>query len=152
MSPALAESTDFQKSNYPLPAYNFRVTVGGLAMSFSDVTGLRRGFETQTYRHGFSAWEGEQIVRYAWGAFYAITLKRGVVHGQSLLAEWLERGAEPRSMEISLCDEAGVPVVSWQARRAIPVKLEAPEFVAKSEDPAIESLEVMVAGVVVVHH
>jgi phage tail-like protein len=148
----MAESKDFQKRNYPLPAYNFRVTVGGLAMSFSDVTGLHRGFETQTYRHGLSAWEGEQITRYYWGAFYAITLKRGVVHGQSLLADWLEGGAEPRSMEISLCDEAGVPVVSWRVGRAIPVKLEAPEFVAKAEDPAIESLEVMVSGVVIVHH
>ena len=55
-------------------------------------------------------------------------------------------------MEISLCDEAGVPLVSWRVGRAIPVKLEAPEFAAKAEEPAIESLEVMVAGVVVVHH
>ncbi len=148
----MAVSTEFQKRNYPLPAYNFRVTVEGLAMSFTDVTGLNQAFETQTYRHGLSAWEGERITRYRWGAFSAITLKRGVVHGQALLAEWLEEGARPRSMEISLCDQAGVPLVSWRVGRAIPVKLEAPEFAATATDPAIESLEVMVAGVVVVHH
>jgi len=148
----MAETKGQQKTSYPLPAYNFRVTVGGLAMSFSDVTGLRRGFETQTYRHGLSAWEGERIARYAWDAFYAITLKRGVVHGRSQLADWLSEGSRPTSMEISLCDEAGVPLVSWRVGRAIPVKLEAPEFSARADEPAIESLEVMVAGVVVVHH
>ncbi len=148
----MALTKDFLKANYPLPAYNFRVTVGGLAMSFSDVTGLRRGFETKSYRHGFSAWEGERIIRYAWGAFYSITLRRGVVHGRTQLADWLDGGAEPRSMEISLCDEAGAPVVSWRVGRAIPVKLEAPELSAKATDPAIESLEVMVSGVMVVHH
>lgn len=148
----MAESKDFQKWNYPLPAYNFRVTVGEVAMSFTDVTGLRRDFETKTYRHGFSAWEGEQITRYAWEAFYSITLKRGVVHGQAMLADWLEGGGRPRPMEISLCDEGGVPLVSWRVGRAVPVKLEAPEFIAKGEDPAIESLDVMVASVTVVHH
>jgi phage tail-like protein len=147
----MAVSAEFQKRNYPLPAYNFRVNVGGLAMSFTDVTGLNRGFETKTYRHGFSAWEGERITRYAWGAFYSITLKRGVVHGQPLLPLWLELGEKPRSMEISLCDEKGVPAVTWRVGRAIPVKLEAPQFDAKAEDPAIESLEVMVADVVVFH-
>jgi phage tail-like protein len=147
----MAESKAFQKQNFPLPAYNFRVTVGGLAMSFSDATGLRRGFETQTYRHGFSVWEGEQIARYAWGAFYPVTLKRGVVHGQALLNDWLDQGADPRPMEISLCDEGGVPLVTWRVARAIPVKLEAPEFDAKGDDPAIESLEVMVAGVTLIH-
>jgi phage tail-like protein len=147
-----AESKDFQKRNYPLPAYNFRVGVGGLDMSFSDVSGLRLDFETKAYRHGLSAWEGERIARYAWGAFYPITLKRGIVHGRAMLADWLEDGDRPRAMEISLCDEKGVPLVTWRVGRAVPVKLEAPEFAARSDEPAIESLEVMVSGIVVVHH
>jgi phage tail-like protein len=147
----MAESKDYQKTNYPLPAYNFRVTVGGTDMSFSDVTGLGRGFETRTYRHGLSGWEGEQIVRYAWNAFSPITFKRGVFHGQTMLVDWLQAG-DIRPMEISLCDESGVPLVSWSVRRAVPIKLDAPEFTAGGQDPAIESLEVMVSGVDIVHH
>jgi phage tail-like protein len=42
---------------------------------------------------------------------------------------------------VRLCDEKGVPVISWKISNAFPTKLTAPTFDAKSNDAAIESLD-----------
>ena len=60
----MAETKDFLKANYPLPAYNFRVTVDGRSMSFSEVSGINIEYETLTYRHGLSFLEGETIQKF----------------------------------------------------------------------------------------
>ena len=53
----MAESKSDQA--YPLAAYNYRVTVAGTTMSFSEVSGLAVEYEKVTYRHGLSFREGE---------------------------------------------------------------------------------------------
>ena len=57
----MSESAASQRAKYPLAAYNFRVTVGGSAMSFTEVSGLVREYQTLTYKQGLSYWEGEAI-------------------------------------------------------------------------------------------
>ncbi|MFC1603760.1 phage tail protein [Planctomycetota bacterium] len=147
----MAETKDFQKSSYPLPAYNFRVTINGTPMSFSQVSGISREHETVTYRHGFSFWEGEDITAYYFKKYAPITFKKGTIKGVSFLYEWL-REEKIRPMEVSLCDESGKPVVSWRIAKAIPVKLEAPTFDASTKEVSIESLEVMAAGISIEYH
>jgi phage tail-like protein len=147
----MAETKDFQKSNYPLPVYNFRVTIDGTPMSFSQVSGITREYETVTYRHGFSFWEGEDITAYYFKKYAPITFKKGTIKGVSILYEWLlEEKVKP--MEVSLCDESGHPVVSWQIAKAIPVKLDAPTFDASNNEVSIESLEVMAADISIEHY
>jgi phage tail-like protein len=143
----MAESPAEQRRSYPLPAYNFRVTVGADTVSFAEVTGLALEHETVTYRHGLSAWEGEVLTRFSLPKYTSITLKKGVVIGNRALLDWLSAPPEPRTMEISLCDEAGVPAVSWRIARAVPVKLEAPSFAAGTKEVAIETLQVMASGI-----
>ncbi len=149
----MAETQDFQKSNYPLPAYNFRVAVDGASMSFSEVTGINLEYETLTYKHGLSFWEGEGITKYYYDKYVPVTLKRGTVQGINFLYEWIkEQAAGTRSLDVSLCDEQGQPVVTWRIAKAVPVKLEAPAFNASSNDVSVESLELLAAGISVVHH
>ena len=74
------------------------------------------------------------------------TLKKGTIKGIDFLYEWLKEKAV-RTVEVSLCDEQGQPVVSWRVAKAIPVKLEAPTFSANTNEVSIESLEVMASGI-----
>lgn len=147
----MAETKDLQKSSYPLPAYNFRVTIDGTPMSFSQVSGITREHETVTYRHGYSFWEGEDITAYNFKKYAPITFKKGTIKGVSFLYEWLlEEKVKP--IEVSLCNESGQPVVSWRIAKAVPVKLEAPTFDASNNEVSIESLEVMAADISIKHH
>ncbi len=147
----MAHSLVLQAASYPLAAYNFRVTVGSVAMGFAEVTGLTRQYETLTYRHGLSFAEGEQIVRWRIDQFSDMTLRRGVVQGMPELREWLESG-ELRNLTVSLCDAAGTPVVSWRVQKALPVKLDAPALQADSNSAAVETLALKVAGITVETH
>ena len=147
----MAETKEIQKATYPLPAYNFRVTIDGTAMSFSQVAGISIEYETVTYKHGLSFWEGENIKKYTYDKYTPITLKKGTIQGINFLHDWL-KDKQKRPVEVSLCNEGGQPVVSWRIAKAVPVKLEASTFDASTNDVAVESLEVMAAGISIVHH
>jgi len=146
----MAQSRNYQRANYALPAYNFRVDVGGVTMNFSDVSGINMEYETVTYRHGLSFSEGEILRKFYYDKYVPITLKRGTVVGANELYEWL-KSKDLRHLDVSLCDEAGSAVVRWSIRKAVPVKLEAPTFDAATNEVAIESLEVSAAGISVEH-
>jgi phage tail-like protein len=148
----MAETAAVQKASYPLPAYNFKVTVGGESVSFAEASGINVEYETVTYRHGLSFTEGEAITRYRFPKYASISLKKGTVAGNGFLYDWLtEEGAAERAIDISLCDEAGAPVVVWRIAKAIPVKLTAPTFDANTNQVSIETLDLMVSGVSIEH-
>lgn len=142
----MAHSVADQRRGYPLAAYNFQVSVGELTMGFAEVSGLVREYDTVTYRHGLSAWEGELITRYRLDKFQAITLKRGVIQGMPQLRDWLEQG-DRRALTVSLCDEQGLPVVVWHVQKALPTRLEAPALLAAGTEAAVETLTLMAAGI-----
>ena len=146
----MALSTVEQRTRYPLMAYNFRVDVAGTSMSFSEVTGLSVEFESVTYQHGLSFLEGEAIASWRYEKYAPMTLRRGVVPGISILSDWLESG-ETRPLDIHLCDEQGLPRVSWHVGRAVAVKLEASTLTASGNEVAVESLELKVARITVEH-
>ena len=147
----MAHSISSQAASYPLAAYNFRVTVGSVAMGFTEVSGLVREYQTLSYRHGLSFAEGEQIVRWRIDQFTDMTLKCGVVQGLAELRDWLEAG-DQRSLSVSLCDAQGTPVVSWRVQKALPVRLDAPELQASNNSAAVETLALKVAGISVETH
>jgi phage tail-like protein len=76
-----------------------------------------------------------------------ITMKKGLVRAKSLKAlyRWIQtietNLIEKRNIFVRLCDEKGTPVISWKVVNAFPTKLTAPTFDAKSNDVAIETLE-----------
>ena len=146
----MAHTLQDQRANHPLAAYNFMVTVGGVAMRFAKVSGLQREHQTVTYRHGLSFLEGEQISKFHMERFVSVTLEQGTVQGQKVLHQWLER-SRPSAMEVSLCDEKGVPVIAWSIARALPVKLTAPTFDAATNQLSIETLEIRAAGISIKH-
>ena len=136
------------RTRYPVMAYNFRVTLGSSTASFAEVSGLHREHETVTYRHGFSYREGEDITKYVFAKYAPLTLRRGIFRGATSLYSWLEEQGE-RAMTITLCDHRGRGVVSWNVARALVVKIEAPSLDAKSNDVAVDTLELKVAAVTI---
>jgi phage tail-like protein len=149
----MADAKDVQKKTYPLPAYNYRVQVDETIMSFSEVSGIAAEFDKVTYRNGLSYWEGETITTFNFGSFTTVTLKRGVILSQSPLnlSDWLQKG-ELRTFQVSLCDENGNPVISWKFAKAVPLKLTAPMFDARTNEPAIETVELAVRGISMITH
>ncbi len=145
----MPHSKDVQRASYPLPAYNFRVTIDGQSMSFAKVSGLQREHQTLTHRDGLSFLEGERIIKYHLDKYITITLERGTMIGARFLHEWLEE-QDKRSMEISLCDERGTPVLAWRIAKALATKLSASALSAATNEVAIETLEVKAAGISVV--
>jgi phage tail-like protein len=66
------------------------------------------------------------------------------------VSAWLEK-PDPSAMEVSLCDETGVPVIAWRIAKALPVKLTAPTFDASANQLSIDSLEIRAAGIALKH-
>jgi phage tail-like protein len=147
----MAVSAVAQRTQYPLGAYNFRVSLAGATLSVAEVSGLAIEYETTTYRHGLSFVEGEAIVRHRIDKYVPLTLKKGVIQGVEALRRWFVAG-DVRTLDISLCDERGLPVVTWHVGKAIPVKLDGPALSASSNEAALETLELRVARLTLEHH
>jgi len=147
----MAVPVSVQRTSYPLALYNFRVKVAETSMSFTEVSGIAVEYDYVTYRHGLSFAEGEDIKTFYFDKFITITCKRGTILGAEplFLYDWLSK-RDLRSMEVSLCDETGTPVLSWKIAAAVPVNVKAPTFSAGTNEAAIDTLELRARGVSVV--
>ena len=150
------------KATYPLPAYNYRVTVESDEVSFSEISGLNVEYEPVTYKHGFSFVFGDKIIP-GMQQPIKLTMKKGIVRAKHQDAEsdqvndvlqcWFDEAYQnpfslksKRDIQIDLCDEEGKAVVRWTVRGALPMKMDAPTFDASSNDVAIETMEVVAHG------
>lgn len=141
------------KTNYPLPAYNYRVTIMDgertETVGFSEVSGLSMGYEPVTYKDGFSFIMGHDIIP-GMAKPVSLSLKKGLTRNGDYLQKWLEKSyQEPysngakRDVLIDLCDEAGHPVIRWKLTAALPVRLDAPVFSAAANEVAIAAMELV---------
>lgn len=144
----MATTVDEIKNKYPLPAYHYRVEIEGMdPVSFAEISGLSIARETISYKDGLSCIEGAKHMP-GMLSDLKFTMKKGVIKADSKLYDWINSTrittVEKKNITISLMDEKGeIPVVTWKVRNAFPVKLDAPSFNAKTNDVAIESLELM---------
>ena len=155
----MALTVSEQWAQYPIAAFNFLVTVGTRAMAFSEVAGLVREYETLTYRHGLSYWEGEAITKFRYDKYVPLTLKTGLIAGAGAkeVYQCLDE-VDKRPLQVSLCDvdssdTTQIPQarVTWHVRKAVVVRLEAPTLQAQSNDVVIETLTLMASGIAIEH-
>jgi len=57
---------------------------------------------------------------------------------------------ELQTMEVQLCAASGAPVLAWRVARSLPIKITAPNFDARSNEVAVEVIEVKAAGITIV--
>ena len=143
----------------PYSAFNFLVGLGGdqgdgaagsIVGGFSEVSGLGIDVEYAEYRNGNEMFNTSRKVP-GTHKLDDITLKRGLV-GSADLFEWLKTvrdgTPDPRTVTITLLDEAREAVASWVVRQAQPKKWTGPTLTAKGGgDVAMEELSFVHEGV-----
>ncbi len=148
----MAVSIEDIKKLYPLPVYNYKVSIDGETIAFSQVTGLSMSYATSMYKESpTEAGAPGPVVRRvpSQPADVTITLQKGVVRGKSVatLFNWINSKRlnliQKKDIRIDLCDENGDATISWTVHNAFPTKLDAPSFDANNNDAAVESLQLM---------
>lgn len=137
-------------ATYPLPKFHFQVIWSpGTRIGFTEVSGLDMEIEPIEYREGFSP-EFSKIKMPGMHKFSNITLKRGTMAGDSDFYKWARTisltSVERRDIIISLLNEDHVPVMTWKAKNAFPIKVQASELKADGNEVAIETMEVAHEG------
>ncbi len=141
----------------PLLNYRYRVEIEGLVVAgFSEVTGLTSEIETEEYKEGGAGFVHKLPGTVKHGN---IVLKRGM-GASTELREWYRavvdalayRKALPKTpaLYISVIDTAGEEKVRFRIESAYPIKWSGPELKGTGSDVAIETLELVHEGMVIV--
>lgn len=127
----------------PYGQYNFVVDLGdGEEAAFAEVSRLVSERAVAEYRDGS---DKAGHVRKIPGLTRVtdVTLTRGIT-GSLRLFSWFGQSRDvpalPRTVTITLLDEARQPVLSWRLLGAFPVRIEAGPLSADANEVAIESL------------
>jgi phage tail-like protein len=131
--------------NDPYSAFNFLVEIDGVTVAgFSECSGLSNETDAIEYREGkedITVRKLPGLVKYS-----NITLKRGFTQGKELW-QWrkqvLDGKTQRQSGTITLLDEARKPALRWNFYNAWPRKLDGPTLNAKTNEVAIETLEII---------
>ncbi len=137
---------------YPVPKFHFSVDWGGTRIGFTEVSGLDVSLEVIEYREGNSP-EYHKTKQPGLAKYSNITLKRGTFKGDNQYFEWLNtvqlNKIERRDVTISLLNENHEPVVTWQVKKAWPVKMQSADLKADGNEVAIETLELAHEGLTI---
>jgi phage tail-like protein len=131
----------------PYKAFNFRVEIDGMTAAFTEVSGLESEIEAIDYREGGE----ENRMRKLPGLrkFPNIVLKRGLTQDAELW-NWHQQVADGnvhrRNGSVILLDDRGQEQVRWNFYNSWPCKYVGPTLNAKSNDVAIETLELVHEG------
>lgn len=136
-------------ASYPLPKFHFIVQWGGERVGFTEVTGLDIQVEPIEYREGSSP-EYSKIKMPGMLKYSNITLKRGSIVADSDFYKWINTTSlntvERRDIIISLLNEEHSPVISWKAKNAFAIKVQASDLKSDGNEVAIETLELAHEG------
>lgn len=132
----------------PFRNFRFRVEIDGITQAgFSEVTGFDATIEPVEYREGTDPKHVRKLngmVKYG-----NITLKWGITDSMEIY-DWFyscaEGYAERKNIAITAIDEAGNDKARWEIVNAWPTKYDPPDFNAKGNEIAIESLEIVHEG------
>jgi phage tail-like protein len=143
----------------PYSAFNFMVSLGGaqgdgdegtIIGGFSDVSGLGMEVSYAEYRNGNERFDTARKIPNT-HKVDDVTLKRGLV-GSTDLFDWIKTvrdgTADPRTVTVTLLDEARNSVARWRLRNAQPKKWGGPALAAKGGgEVSMEELQLVVEGV-----
>ncbi|MBM6943784.1 phage tail protein [Bacteroides gallinaceum] len=144
-----AQSTSTQA--WPLPSFYFKVSVDGIGdISCSEVSGLETEFDVIEYRAGDSP-VFTKVKMPGLRKTSDVTLKKGMFKDDKAMWDWLNQvnlnTIERKTVTVSLLDESGSPVKTWQLTNAWPKKITIEGFKSDGNTAAIETLVLAHEGV-----
>lgn len=136
---------------WPLPSFYFKVSVDGIGdISCSEVSGLETEFDVIEYRAGDSP-VFTKLKMPGLRKVSDVTLKKGMFKDDKAMWDWLNQvklnTIERKTVTISLLDESGSPVKTWQLTNAWPKKITIEGFKSDGNTAAIETLVLTHEGV-----
>ena len=136
-------------ANYPLPKFHFSVQAGDLQGGFTEVSGLTVETEPIEYREGNMP-QFSKIKQAGMQKYSNITLKRGTFQGINNFYSWWESATQnpdpstyQRDMIITLLNQSGQVVVTWNVTRAFPIKVQSTDLKGDANEIAIETMEIV---------
>jgi phage tail-like protein len=131
--------------NDPFAAFNFVVEIDNVTVAgFSECSGLNTETDAIEYRNGNSDITVTKLPGLK--KFGNITLKHGYTADRSLW-EWrkkvLDGKTERQNGSVVLLDEGAKEAIRWNFYEAWPRKLDFPTLNAKTNEVAIETLEIV---------
>jgi phage tail-like protein len=134
----------------PYGNFNFLVEIDGIARAaFSDVSGFDTTIDVTEYREGGENTTPRKLPGQA--KYSNIVLKWGLTTDRELydwMLQTVQGDVQRKNGSIVALDRAGNEVVRWNFRNAWPAKWDGPDYTAKGNDVAIETLELAHEGVV----
>ncbi|HEY0921270.1 phage tail protein [Rheinheimera pacifica] len=143
--------SELATSDYPLPAFYFRVKFASSGDSadtaFQEVSGIGAQLDTEDVVEGG---ENRFVHKLPKAVKHGnLVLKRGIAPNSSLLVQWcikvFEQGVDiaitPMTITVELLDDTGQPARSWSFVNAYPVSWQVEGFNASKNEVAIEKLE-----------
>ena len=147
----MASNSNGSTRKDPLPAYVFKVKIGGNHSAFfKSVGGLSYEVEAVPLKEGGvnnTTWQLVGAVKWK-----NITLKRGFTADSDILAwrkEWMEGTMTRKDVEIEQLDSQLNVVKRWKAKDCMPMKWELSEFDASKNECAIETMELAHHGLTI---
>ena len=138
---------------WPLPSFYFKVSVTDVGdISCSEVSDLETEYDMIEYRAGDSPVFTKQKMP---GMRKAsdVTLKKGIFKDDKAMWDWINsiklNTIKRATVTISLLDESGKPVKTWELTNAWPKKITVEGFKADGNTAAIETLILAHEGVTV---
>jgi phage tail-like protein len=132
----------------PIRNHGFRVEIDGIVqIGMCEVSGIEAEIERVEYREGTDPLQ----VRYLPGLpkYGILTVKWGLTDSMEIY-NWFKSGingnAETRSVSVVATDSQGKDIARWALIEAFPVKYKAPDFNAKGNDVALETIEISYEG------
>jgi phage tail-like protein len=127
----------------PYAGHNFLVVIDGVTQAgFAECSGLSMESDAIEYRNGNEVTHVRKINGLS--KYANIVLKRGFTADKNWRKKVIDGKTERASGSITLLDEARQPAIRWNFREAWPRKLDGPTLNAKTNDVAIETLELVV--------
>jgi phage tail-like protein len=134
----------------PFAAFNFKIEIDGVTVAgFSECTGLSTESDVIEYRNG----DETATVRKIPGLdkYSNIVLKRGYTTSKELWTwrkQTIDGQTTRRSGSIVLMDEGRKDAMRWNFREGWPKKWDGPAFNGKTNEVAIEMMEIAHEGLV----
>ena len=147
---------------FPVTSYYFKVLIGGKEYGFKEVSGIKASVDFHPVEELGSRHEAPKILK---GMKYeSVTLKKGLVKGQSMIKEVLEQfklefdihsDGKPlvyNDVFITLMSSDEKDLFSWILLESYPVSWEISGFDAMKNEVSIESLELNYKRLETVQH